>query len=67
MNYPMWHIRFVNARNHLANAVQEMEQVVYEDNDNPKFVALHKKMRTLLKAVDTQWMKNCKRIKKEAK
>lgn len=67
MNYTMWHIRFVTARNHLANAVQEMEQAVYEDNDNPKFAALYKRMRTLLKAVDGQWTKNCKRIKKEAK
>lgn len=63
-DYPMWHKRFTEARNLLARASAEMEQACFEDNNNPKFEVIHKKLHTLLLSVDRQIMKNYKRVKK---
>ncbi len=62
---PMWHSRFVDARNHLSEAVGLMEQAYFEDSHNPKFDALYKRMRAVLKSVDAQAMRNCRRGRKE--
>lgn len=63
-DYPMWHKRFVSARNFLGSAACEMEQAVFEDRNNPQFSALLKRMRTLIKSVDNQLARNFKRIRK---
>lgn len=63
--YPMWHSRFVDARNHLAEAVGLMEQAYFEDSHNPKFNALYKRLSAVLKSVDAQAMRNFRRGRKE--
>lgn len=63
--YPMWHRRFVDARNHLVEAVGLMEQAYFEDRHNEKFNALHKRLSAVLKAVDVQLWRNFKRGRKE--
>lgn len=63
--YPMWHCRFVDARNHLAEAAGLMEQAYFEDRHNEKFNALHKRLSAVLKSVDAQAMRNFKRGHKE--
>lgn len=62
---PMWHSRFVDARNHLAEAVGLMEQAYFEDGHNPKFHALYKRMDAVLNSVTKQAMRNYKRGRKE--
>ena len=62
---PMWHSRFVDARNHLSEAVGLMEQAYFEDSHNPKFYALYKRMRAVQKSVDAQAMRNYRRGRKE--
>lgn len=62
---PMWHSRFVDARNHLAEAVGLMEQAYFEDGHNPKFHALYKRMDKVLDSVTKQAMRNYKRGRKE--
>ena len=62
---PMWHSRFIDARNHLAEAVGLMEQAYFEDSSNPKFNALYKRMNAVLKSVTNQAMRNYKRGKRE--
>lgn len=63
-DYPMWHRRFVNARNALGNAACEMEQAAFEDGNNPQFGALHKRIAALLASADKQLARNFKRVKK---
>lgn len=63
--YPMWHSRFVDARNHLAEAACLMEQAYFEDRNNEKFNALHKRLSAVLKSVDAQAMRNFMRGRKE--
>lgn len=63
--YPMWHSRFVDARNHLAEAAGLMEQAYFEDSHNPKFNALHKRLSAVLKSVDSQATRNFRRGRKE--
>lgn len=63
--YPMWHSRFVDARNHLAEAAGLMEQAYFEDRNNEKFNALHKRLSAVLKSVDAQAMRNFRRGHKE--
>lgn len=63
-DYPMWHRRFINARNFLGSAACEMEQAVFEDRNNPQFSALLKRMRALIEAVDRQLARNLKRVRK---
>lgn len=63
--YPMWHRRFVDARNHLVEAVGLMEQAYFEDGHNAKFDALTKRLAAVLKSVNAQLMRNYKRGRKE--
>ena len=63
--YPMWHSHFVDARNHLAKAAGLMEQAYFEDRNNEKFNALHKRLSAVLKSVDAQAMRNFRRGHKE--
>ena len=62
---PMWHSRFVDARNHLAEAAGLMEQAYFEDRHNEKFNALHKRLSAVLKSVDAQATRNFRRGRKE--
>lgn len=62
-NYPMWHIRFTDARNHLSQAVADMEQAWFEDAHNPVFKDLHDRLDRIFDEVVTQSMKNLARIK----
>ena len=61
----MWHVRYMDARNSLSKALEEMRQASYEDRSNPKFEALAMKMDRLLVSVDAQMEKNFKRGHKE--
>ena len=63
--YPMWHSRFMDARNHLAEAAGLMEQAYFEDRNNEKFNALHKRLSAVLKSVDAQAMRNFRSGRKE--
>ena len=58
---PMWHRRFTDARNHLAEAVGLMEQAYFEDRHNEKFHALYKRMDKVLDSVVKQALRNLKR------
>ena len=62
---PMWHCRFTDARNHLAEAIGLMEQAYFEDRHNPKFHALYKRMDKVLDSVIKQALRNLKRGRKE--
>lgn len=62
---PMWHSRFIDARNHLAEAVGLMEQAYFEDSSNPKFNALYKRLSAVLKSIDAQATRNFRRGHKE--
>ena len=63
--YPMWHSRFVDARNHLSESAGLMEQAYFEDGHNEKFNALYKRLSAVLKSVDAQAMRNFRRGRKE--
>ncbi len=63
--YPKWHNRFIDAQNHIAEAVGLMEQACFEDKNNPKFYSLYKRMGAVSKAVYTQALRNFKRGRKE--
>jgi hypothetical protein len=63
--YPMWHNRFIDAQNHLSEAVMLMKQAHFEDKNNPKFHALYKRMGAVSTAVNNQALRNFKRGRKE--
>ena len=62
---PMWHSRFVDARNHLSEAACLMEQAYFEDRHNEKFHALYKRLSAVLKSIDAQATRNFRRGHKE--
>lgn len=65
MKYPMWHIRYCDARNKLGEAIANMEQACYEDGNNKVFGKFCENMRKLQGSVDWQMAKNFKRGRKE--
>ena len=62
-NTPMWHLRFMDARNNLSKACESMYQAASEDRNNPTFRDFHKRLQLLLSEIDDQTMDNLKRVR----
>jgi hypothetical protein len=61
MKVPMWHKRFMDAQNLMAQATSMMRQAYLDDKNNRKFGALYSKMSSLFSEIGEQSSENFER------
>lgn len=61
MKKPMWHKRFMEAQNLMAQATSMMRQAYFDDKNNKEFYALYAKMSSVFVDIGEQLVKNFER------